>query len=230
MDITNWNLVFKRNYYTKKIVETNLVYTPLINDEGTVFCMNFDHTHEYQNEMVSSFLPSRPHYNKETVEFFFNRELLYIEKFKDYPWAPKYLEIDKQNQRIYFEFNKESCNWTVAGEENLEEKFPNWEKQLINIIDDLIKANCYKLTIYPHCFYYMNGTLKMFDFYGCVDKDNTLVSLNRLLGILGVASPDRFEPAIKGDYVDTKELFIQALNGYSCWPTDRLKEFIPMIR
>lgn len=228
IDITDWSYVFKRNYYTKQIVETNLVYTPLINPEGTVYCMNFDHKNQYQNEMVSSFLPSRPYYTKETVEFFFNRELHYIEKFKNYSWAPKYIDIDVKNQRIFFEFNKKSCNWVVADNLNLDENFPNWEDQLVNIVSDIINEGCYKLTIYPHCFFY-DKQLKMFDFYACVDKNDSLIPLEKMMGIMGVASPERFEKALSGNHVDTKELFKQALNNYSCWPTDRLKEFISII-
>lgn len=227
MEIKNWELVFKFNYHTKKIVETNLVYTPLT--DGKIFCMNFDHTHPYQNEMVSSFLPVRPFYNEETTNFFFKRELEFIEKFKNYSWTPNYLEVDKKFKKIFFEWPGESFNKIVSSNADINNYCPNWENQLEKIILEIIDAGCYKLTIYPHCFFSNFGIMKTFDFYGCAYSKYPYLPLEKVKGIMGVASSERFEKAINNNEISIKELFIQALNGYSCWPTDKLKKIIPMI-
>lgn len=224
MNTDNWNPLFKKNYYTKKVVETNLVYTPLINPDNTVFCMNFDHTHPYQNEMVSSFLPNRPYYTKKTVKYFFDREVTYIDCFKNYTWSPNYLEIDKKNQKIFFEWPGETCNRIVTDDNDLNIYCPNWESQLLNIIKDILKNDSYKITLYPHCFFIENNVLKTFDFYGCVDKNNPVLPLEEIIGILGVASSDRLEFAIKDDTINAEILFKQALTGYACWPTNVLEK------
>ena len=232
MNTINWHLVFKTNYYTKETVETNLVYTPMSKDN--IYCMSFDHTHPYQNEMVTHFLPNRPFYNEETVDFFFKREVEYIDRFKKYSWSPNYIEIDHNNRKIFFEWPGYSCNNIVMEQnknsrENLNSYCIDWETQLLNIVNDIHSSEIYKVTLYPHCFFIQNGILKTFDFYGCADKSDYLLPLSRMQGILGVASKDRFNEVIDGKTVNFKILFRQALEKYSCWPSDKLKEFAKKI-
>ena len=222
MNIDNWDPVFKINYYTKKIVETNLVYTPLVNKEKTIMCMNFDHTHPYQNEMVSSFLPQRPYYTKDTVKFFFDRELKYIETFRHLPWTPNYLEIDYINQRVFFEWPGESCNALVCNNIDIGRYCNNWEDQLEKIVSDILSNDCYKLTLYPHCFFIQDGILKTFDFYACADIDDPHIDINIMKGIMGVVSADRFTEATASHSINTEVLFKQALKEFSCWPGNRL--------
>jgi hypothetical protein len=229
MNTANWNLVFKVNYNDKKVVETNLVYTPMTNDDNSIYCMNFDHSHPYQNEMVASFMPERPYYTKETVQNFFNREIYYLEKFKDFKWRPNYIKIDNINNKIFFEWPGESCNKIVTDGGNLEIYCPNWEQQLINIIMDIYNHGFYKVTLYPHCFFVQNGILKTFDFYGCANIEDPYVPLSIAKGVLGVASKERFIEVIKDEKLNFKVLFKQALEGYSCWPTEKLKELIGKI-
>lgn len=229
MNIDNWTPVFKTNYYTKQKVETNLVYTPLINREGNIYCMNFDHLHPYQNELVSSFLPQRPHYTKELVRYFFEREKHYISKFSSYSWAPEYCEIDDANQRIFFKFSGSSCNTVVTQQADaIDHILPNWQQQLTAMVDNIISAGYLKMTLYPHCCFY-DGTLKTFDFYGCVDRADPHISMDVLRGIIGVISADRFASATDNNLVNMRELFIQTLTKHHCWPTNALEKFVTVI-
>lgn len=223
MQIDNWKYVYKKDYELDLIVETNLVYSPMTNPDNNIFCMVFDHTDEYQNYGVKHVFPSRPNYTAEAVKFFFQRELHYRDKFKAYPWAPNYIHDDFENQRIFFEWSGISCNKGVV-ERTIETECPDWEEQLCNIVNDLLDAGCYKTTLYPHCFFIENGVLKMFDYYGCAEIDDSVISLKDVEPILTPKTKERLSSVIINDAVDTKFIFKQALEGYSRWNSNKLKE------
>jgi hypothetical protein len=227
MNTDNWEYVFKTEYRTKETIETNLVYTPLTYDN--VFCMSFDHASPYQNEMLHHIFPQRPFYTEEMVTFLFNREVEFINRFKDKPWTPNYLDIDLKSKKIFFEWPGETFNRIVTDGSNITTYCQDWEDQLENIILDLYNEGCYKLTLYPHCFFNDNGIMKTFDFYACTDITDRYIDVSLVQGMLGIASPERFEKAIKDSKLDLKELFAQALNGYSMWPTDRLKKLAAVV-
>ena len=79
---------------------TNMLYTPTVNPEGNIMCMDWTFDTLYQ-AMNTNRTP-------ELVEFFFKREVKYCDVFKDYKWAPKLLDID--GKKIFVEFNNYSCN------------------------------------------------------------------------------------------------------------------------
>ena len=70
MNVTNWTEYLKHD--GSDLNTTNVVYAPLVNPEGTVLCMDF------VNPRI-------------TIEndFYFERELYYLDKFKDFSWAPE---------------------------------------------------------------------------------------------------------------------------------------------
>lgn len=223
MNLSDWKLVYKVDpEATDKLITTNLIYTPLTHEN--VMCMNFDYTNCYQHEMVNPTLPKRPDYTKDLVNYMFNRELNYIEKFKGKSWAPTYIEIDKNRQQIFFEWSGESCNRILFSERSLGDLCPNWQEQLEMIVLDLLRGGYYKLTLYPHCFFVQNGILKTFDFYACADISDPYVELETIKGIIGKKSIERFAEATEGSKINTRILFEQAVKTYSGWPGNPLKK------
>ena len=225
MNLPDWKLVYKVDpLATDALVPTNLIYTPLTHEN--IMCMNFNHTHHYQHEMVKPTLPERPDYTEELVSYLFNRELNYIEKFKGKSWAPTYIEIDKDQQKIFFEWSGESCNRILFSGRALEELCPNWQEQLEMIVLDLLRDGYYKLTLYPHCFFVQDGILKTFDFYACADIADPYIELETIKGIIGKRSIGRFAAATEGSKINTRILFEQAVTTYSGWPGNPLKKIL----
>ena len=224
MKLENWTPFYKINPDNGELIETNLIYTPLVSPDGKVFCMNFDHSSKYQNEELSSWLPQRPYYTKEMVKFFFDREVKYLTALCKYTWAPKIIDIDIINQQIFFEWSGETCNQIVYSDRKLEDYCSDWKEQMFNILKDITDAGYYKTSLYPHCFYLDAGILKTFDFYGCVESANPFVAISDIKGMIGETSGPRFEAAVKDEVLNVEILFKDALKTWVKWPDNYLSE------
>ena len=223
MKLENWKPFYKINPDDNQLIETNLVYTPLVSPDGNILCMSFDHTSKYQTEELAHWLPERPHYTKEMVKFFFDREVKYLTALCKYDWAPKVIDIDIANQQIFFEWPGETCNQIVYTGRKIEDYCSDWEQQLYNIIQDIYNAGYLKISLYPHCFFIDNGILRTFDFYGCCERTNPYVALKDIRGMIGETSTPRFDEATDGDMLNLEILFNRALEHYVLWPNNALQ-------
>ena len=223
MKLENWKPFYKINPDDGQLIETNLIYTPLISPDGKIFCMSFDHTNKYQNEDLAHWLPSRPYYNEEMVKFFFDREIKYMTVFAKYKWAPRIINVDSLNQQIFFEWPGETCNQIIYSNRNLEDYCPDWEQQLSKIIHDVYHAGYLKISLYPHCFFIDNGMLRTFDFYGCCTRSNPYIDINLIRGMIGETSTPRFEEATESNMLNLEILFNRALEHYVVWPNNALQ-------
>ena len=222
MTLANWTPYYKINPDNGRLIESNLIYTPLVSPDGKTFCMNFDHTHPYQNEEVHNYLQDRPFYTKEMVKFYFDREVKYREIFKDKPWAPIVLDIDYNNQLIYFHWSGKTCNTLIYDGNRLDAECSNWKTQLSAIIKDIVNSGYYKITLYPHCFFVEDGILKVMDFYGCIEQSNPFINIEMVKGLIGKNSVHRFEEAKRGEDLDIGFMFKRALTTFVKWPDDHL--------
>lgn len=225
MNLENWTPFYKINPDDNQLIETNLIYTPLVSPDNSRFCMLFDHTNKYQNEDLAHWLPERPYYTQEMVKFFFDREAKYINVFKNKSWAPKNITIDYDKQTIEFDWVGETCNQIIYSGRKLEDYCPDWKEQMFNILKDIIDAGYFKTSLYPHCYYLDAGVLKTFDYYGCVESSNPYVKLEHIKGMIGETSTPRFISATVNDSLNIEILFKEALKQYIKWPEDPLPEF-----
>lgn len=222
MNTSNWKPFYKIDASDGKLIETNLIYTPLISPSGNTFCMHFDHTNAYQTTELQSWLPSRPHYTKEMVKFFFDREVKYLTVFKDRYWAPNDIIIDSDEQKIYFSWPGESCNTIIYSNRVLEDYCIDWKEQMFTILKDIVNLGYVKVSLYPHCYFIDKGVLKTFDFYGCAELNNPMVNIKDINGMIGNLSGPRFETATSNDVLNIEILFKEALSTYVKWPDDIL--------
>jgi len=207
MDLLNWVEYLKMDNGCPS--RTNMVYIPLMNEDRSILCMDFG--------------------NKEITfdnTFFFNRELDYLERFKNYSWSPKVLEVDRKHKRVFIKWIGVTCN-NLLYDNLLDDHCEDWRKQLCSIIKDILEQNVYKLTLYPHCFYVDETlSLKTFDFYACVDKGNSLLPTKLIENIIGEQSIDRWKESIIGDTVDFELFFNRAVEYHVTWNNELLGEII----
>ena len=221
MNIENWNLYYKIDPLENRLVRSNMLYTPQINPEGNVFCMNWDPLHPYQ-----TIHGPRPDFTPDLIKFFFDREVTHLKIFeKRYLWAPEVIDIDEQNKLIFFKWYGETCNNIVYSDRSLDQECPSWQQQLYSIIDDIFNMGYYKMSLYPHCFYLdRDNRLHTFDFYGCVRRSNPFIEYNKIKGMVGPNSKERFNEAITGDVVNVEILFKRSLENYIKWPHSALNK------
>lgn len=218
MNIDSWIPYYKIDPKENRLVRSNMLYTPLMNPERNVFCMYWDHENEYQTKHGS-----REDFNKELIDFFFDREITHLEIFKNKSWAPTLLDIDINKKQIFFKWPGETCNNIIYSGRSLKDYCINWQDQLESIITDIFNEGYFKLSLYPHCHFIENGVLKTFDFYGCVDRSYPFIEMDKIKGMVGPNSQQRFDEALSNNVVNLDILFRRALEKYIVWPDDILQ-------
>jgi len=219
INTAGWDYYLKQDPVDKIRCASNLLYTPLVNPEGTIMCMHYDETSEYQKENTRL--------TKELVDFFFAREVQHIKLFQEYPWAPKILDIDLENRKVFIEWNKETLNDIVYTDgRDLNQECPTWKDQLFAILKDIVDSGHYKMALYPHCFFIdNNGKLKTFDFYSCISHEERYLEKSKIEGMLGQGSRTRFDEVTDNGLIDFEMFFKRTLSTHVKWPEDPFPEF-----
>jgi hypothetical protein len=220
MNIDSWNYYYKLSP-EKYQCTNNLLYTPRMNQDGSTMVMSWNSNEGYQ---VTEY--PRPYYTQELVDFFFEREVKYLNFFQNRHWAPKLLDIDYNKKLVFLEWNRETCNNILYSGRNLEDYCPDWKQQMFQILDEILSSGHYKMSLYPHCYFVdKEGNLKTFDFYATVEKTNPYIELKRIEGMIGRDSVQRFENAREGDSINFEIFFKDTIENYIKWPDDALNEY-----
>jgi hypothetical protein len=212
-DISNWNFYYKMTDKNPKST-SNLMYTPLINPEGNIMCMLWDEKSSYQK--------NNKNLTKDLIDFFFVRELKYINIFQKYNWAPRLLDVE--DNKIFIEFSENSMNKIQYSGEKL---IPSWKEQLFQILKDIDDAGYYKMSLYPHCFYIVDDTIRTIDFYACIEKNDCFIQRNKIEGMIGSDSTGRFDGSTIGDKIDFRIFIKKTMCEHlaSVWNDNPFPEF-----
>ncbi len=211
--MSDWSYCYKIKDGEKET--TNLLYTPMKNNIGDTLCMKWDLSEPYQtNESL----------DEELIDFFFEREVKYINIFKDKPWTPEIKKIDLESKHVFLEWNNESINAIINDPtRNLDNECPTWKEQIFKILQDIDDMGYYKLALYPHCFFInKNGIIKTIDFYSVIEKSNPFIERKLIQGMIGKDSTGRFDQATNIGVINFKTFFeITMLNHLGkTWITD----------
>ena len=169
--IEYWNNFYKHELGTLAIA--NLVYEPLISPNKNIFKMNFNKNEYFVNSNMTDDLRQN----------WFAREINYMEKLKNKPYAPEILNIDHRNRTIEFKWYDRSVSKLIhTGEIST---VPNWQQQIKDIVADLMLENIRKSNLYPHTFYLdHHNHIRIMDLYGCSSTEDRYVSKELLTSIL----------------------------------------------
>lgn len=198
--------LYKIDYVDGTLNSTNLIYAPSVTDN--ILCMDFADV-DYHKSLLST----------KIRDYFFEREVSNLEKFKEYVWCPNVLDI--QGKKIFLEFGKETLNNIVLDKtRNIDNECSDWQDQIRSTIHDIKKQQYYKVTLYPHCFFILNGTVKTIDFYGCVAFEDRMMPLDIIREMIGKDSVDRFTEATVSDKIDFKIFYDRLLTHhlFKYWP------------
>ena len=216
--MTEWKYLYKIDYSNKHQVTTNMLYTPTINEDGSIMCMTWDANSPYQTE--NSFLTDT------LVNYCFEREVKHLKIMQQFSWSPRLLSIE--GNKIYIEFNKETLNHILLTPgRSLDKECPDWKEQIFNIIKDILDAGYYKVALYPHCFFLKDGVIKTIDFYSCVGIEERYIDRKHLEGMIGEQSVDRFNLATVDNCIDFKMFFEVTMTQHlaNTWKDNPFPEF-----
>ena len=215
----NWNYWYK--IYEGKLRSTNMLYTPMVNDEGDTLLMKWDVNEEYQSD--------NKELTEELLDFFFERELKYINIFKDKPWCPDIKEINISEKKIYIEWNKETLNTILfTPGRDLNKECPDWKEQIFEILKDVLDSGYYKMALYPHCFFIdTNGRIKTIDYYSVIERENPFIKRSIIQGMIGELSNDRFDKSTVDGYINFETFFEITLKSHlaNSWPDNPFPEY-----
>jgi hypothetical protein len=165
----------------------------------------------------------------EIVDYFFQREIKYLPKFQKYSWAPKLIDIDIANKKIFLEWNSKFCNKIIFKDNlQLDDVCPNWRDQLYTILKNIQDSGYYKMSLYPHCFFLDNdNNLKTIDFYGCIEQSYPFVERSKLENIIGPDSVERFNSVTEHGLINFETLFKNTMLTHlaTTWPDNPFPEF-----
>lgn len=218
MNKNDWTLIYKRSPdegFSHVLCETNILYTPYSNPDNTILCMHWDHLSEYQNYQ------NRPDYTEELVDFWFNKEVDNLTRFQDKSYCPEVYYINMKERKVYIEWPGESCNAIVFdSSRDIDSECPDWKEQIQDIVLDIFKEGYYKCSLYPHCFYIKNGTIKTFDWYATFPTNNFFLDYDKFIkGMAGTNSNFRFVESMENGEVNFQNFFMQGIKQHIKWPT-----------
>jgi len=156
----------KFEYYFNDIPGTglcrnNLIYTSLVDSNLTTFVQWYYNDGEYhkgQNQVVDPSLMQEK----------FDREVKYLtlmtENFPEL--VPKIKEIDTTNRKIYLEIDGKDF-WNRAGclTENYDNVLPDWQDQMIEIINAHKSLGLHKYSMHPSSYFVIDGKLKSINYF-----------------------------------------------------------------
>lgn len=187
----------------------NMLYEPLVNDDRTVFCMNWNPNDYYNNELMS----------EDLYQYWFEREVKYLSIIKNKNYAPEVLDIDYSRRKIKFRWYDKNLNILISN--NKIRHIDDWQEKIKKIKQDLEQNKIYKINMYPHTFYFDDkDQAHCMDMYGCTDNDTKYISAEYLKPLI---SNDRFSKFTINNTVDTHELYQETIStNYAQWPGDFL--------
>ena len=219
------NFLYK--LFDDKLRPTNLLYTPTLNDDGSVLCMQFINNPEYQMHNYRN-IP------EELLSFFYHRELDNLKRFQGENWTPILYDEDPAQRKIYIEFNCETLNQVlfVKGR-NINDEVFGWKEQIYVILNDMYSKGYLKTALYPHCFFVgTDGLLKTIDFYSCFHKSESSVPIDLYKSMIGEMSVTRFEECTINNRLDLQLFWKYTLTKQldNSWPDNPFPEFYERLK
>jgi hypothetical protein len=223
-DTTNWT------YYHKlkpngAPSDSNLLYTPTINPEGTVMCMHYCSDLNYRKYATPI--------SEDVINWFFEREVKFLKSLAHLDSTPEIYEVDLTNRKIFIEWNKETLSQIVFDpERNLDKELPDWQEQIAKIVKNIKNENCWKMSLYPHCFYISKtGKLKTIDYYSVIPYSERFVERRIIEEIIGREGAYRFDDSTENGLIDFKQFFKITLTKHlnAFWPVSPFPELFKEI-
>lgn len=143
------------------LCRNNLIYTSMINKDKTVFVQWYYNDSEYhkgQNQIVDPKL----------MDSKWLREVNYLTHMRNnFPdLVPRIINIDLDQRKLFLEIDGPDF-WEQAGcdHNNFDKILPDWQEQIINIIQAHKKLGLYKYSMHPSSFFLVNGKLKSINYF-----------------------------------------------------------------
>ena len=198
--MTGWKYYYKMKP-DGSVGTSNMLYVPTVNPEQTVMCMSYNVDSNYKdNDAVIT---------EDLLEWFFNREVKFLDKLSTLKTTPKVYEVDYTNRKVFIEWNKETLSQIMYDPtRNLDIEAPHWKDQIREFVISTKDNSFYKMAMYPHCFYIdKQGELKTIDYYSVVPYEERFIERRIIESIIGKDGAYRFDESTTDGQIDFKKFF-----------------------
>jgi hypothetical protein len=220
-DTSDWNYYYKLNN-DGRAHSSNLLYTPTVNPEQTVMCMNYCNDTVYRSDEDTQV-------NEDLIQWFFEREVKFLNQLSDLKTTPKLYDVDLKNRKIFIEWNKETLSQILfTPSRNLDNELPNWQEQIRDFLMITKENKFWKMALYPHCFYISkDSTLKTIDYYSVVPFEEQFIERKIIEGVIGKHGAYRFDASTdENGFIDFKKFFEITVTKHlsMTWPNNIFAE------
>ena len=220
MNTSNWKYYYKRTA-EHVTASSNMLYTALMNPNKDILCKHYCINEDYQG--VQSGM------TQEIIDFFFKREVKFLEQLQHLSCTPKLLEIDRANNKVFIEWNTETLSQIIFDPtRSIDKEIPDWKVRLYSVVKEFKNSKHYKLALYPHCFFInKDGILKTIDYYSVVPHDDYFIERKLIAGMIGAEGSYRFDQSEVDGVIDLRNFFNLTMNVHllTCWPVCPFPEF-----
>jgi hypothetical protein len=158
------------------LTRNNLIYTSLISSDKKTFVKwytpNSDY-HKGQNEVI----------DPQLMEEKFQRELYFLNNMAQHnpEMVPKILEVNTSEQKIYLEVDGlDFWNSAKCTIQNYDSVVPNWQEQMIAIIEAHNALGWHKYSMHPSSYFVVDGKLKSINYFFTYQKDEKNISISEV--------------------------------------------------
>jgi hypothetical protein len=151
----------------------NLIYTSLISEDKKTFVQwyyNDVNYHKDQNEVI----------DPEKMELKWQREIKYLTLMSDRcpNLVPRIIDVNDKEKKIYLEIDGLDF-WNRAGclTENYDSVLPDWQEQMLSIIQAHRDIGLYKYSMHPSSYFIVDGKLKSINYFFVYDKSEGPISI-----------------------------------------------------
>lgn len=208
MNNDNWKYFYKL-MPNQQISESNLIYTPTMNEDGSIMCMHYCIDRVYRGNTPESL-------TEDLVDWFFHREAKFLTELQDLKSTPKLHHIDYKNQKIFIEWNKESLSQILYNpDRSIDKEIPDWRQQLDFLFKEFYNANHYKLSLYPHCFFLnKENRIKTIDYYAVIPHSERYIERKTIEGVIGKDGAYRFDQSTNNGKIDFETFHKITINDH----------------
>lgn len=200
-DTSTWQYYYKMTP-EGHLTDSNMLYSPRVNADKNVMCMHYCVDSVYRKNATP--MP------EDLIQWFFDREVKFLEQLQNLKTTPKLYEVDLKNRKVFIEWNKETLSQIVFDpSRNLDLEIPDWKNQIREFLLSTKENNFYKMSLYPHCFYLDKaGVLKTVDYYAVVPYSERFIERRIIEGVIGKDGAYRFDESTDDTgVIDFKKFF-----------------------
>ena len=192
---------YYNNVPGKGLCRNNLIYTSLINEDATEFCMWFHNDSEYHkghNEVVDPAL----------MDMKFKREkdfLLWLD-IDHKELIPKITRLDYDERKIYFEIQGVDF-WEQSHGKTYEDVLPNWQEQMLYIMETHKQLGIYKYSLHPSSYFIIDNELRTINYFFAYRQSEPAITVQEHMSHISKERQKELLPKMKQMGIEMKNTY-----------------------